>query len=67
MRSKGQWEHAPRWADYRAMDADGLWYWHEYSPDYDNETGKWTSIGAKEPCVDPSNSLEFRPGFSQGD
>lgn len=29
---KPDWKDAPEWANYRAMDANRAWYWHEYEP-----------------------------------
>jgi uncharacterized iron-regulated membrane protein len=26
------WKDAPEWANYRARDADGSWYWFEFEP-----------------------------------
>jgi len=26
------WQHAPSWANYVAMDQDGSWWWHEFEP-----------------------------------
>jgi hypothetical protein len=28
-----EWEHAPDWANWLAMDPDGRWYWHEKEPE----------------------------------
>jgi hypothetical protein len=30
--SKPDWKDAPEWANYLAMDSDGLWAWHEKKP-----------------------------------
>jgi hypothetical protein len=29
---KPDWDDAPEWASYLAMDASGVWYWHEKEP-----------------------------------
>jgi hypothetical protein len=29
---KPSWKRAPSWAQWLAMDADGIWYWYEYKP-----------------------------------
>ena len=26
------WNEAPPWAKYRAMDCDGRWFWHKWKP-----------------------------------
>lgn len=55
------WSEAPSWAQFRAMNRDGLYRWHEYEPEYNHQHGIWTNIGRVELCVDPSDSLERRP------
>ncbi len=32
---KPDWKDAPEWAQYLAMDADGMWWWHELRPSLD--------------------------------
>jgi hypothetical protein len=27
-----EWKDAPEWANYRAMDSNGEWFWYECSP-----------------------------------
>jgi hypothetical protein len=29
---KPSWKDAPEWANYRAMDEDGEWFWYEKEP-----------------------------------
>lgn len=29
---KPDWKDAPEWANYRAMDSNGEWFWYECSP-----------------------------------
>jgi len=29
---KPLWEHAPRWANFLAMDGCNTWYWYEIEP-----------------------------------
>lgn len=29
---KPNWENAPDWARYLAMDKDGRWHWYEHKP-----------------------------------
>ena len=28
-----EWKDAPEWANYRAMDSNGEWFWYECSPE----------------------------------
>ncbi len=30
---KPSWKDAPEWANYLAMDADGIWVWYENRPE----------------------------------
>jgi hypothetical protein len=30
--SKPDWKDAPEWANWLAMDRDGMWYWYEVEP-----------------------------------
>lgn len=56
-----QWNRAPAWARFRAMNADGLWRWHEDEPEFNHTHGIWTSSGRQALCIDPQASLERRP------
>ena len=42
---KPDWEDAPEWANWLAMDRDGDWVWHERKPvkekNYWRPTGRW--------------------------
>lgn len=33
---KPSWDDAPDWANWLAMDPDGLWYWFAIEPDFEN-------------------------------
>jgi hypothetical protein len=59
------WNTAPEWANYLAMDSDGVYYWYEDCPKIDPYCEQWIgSIGnvkAVNPIVDWKNSLEKRP------
>lgn len=62
--SKPDWEDAPRWANYLAMDANGQWKWHKIWPD--KFDGKWVSGGSEqhaawEDLIDWKETLELRP------
>lgn len=61
-RQSTDWIWAPNMAQFKAMDADGIWYWHQYEPEYDYETGKWDNIGEKQVCIHADCSLQKRPG-----
>ena len=34
---KPNWEDAPEWANWLAMDADGEWYWFEEEPEIEGD------------------------------
>lgn len=41
---KPDWKDAPEWAQYLALDADGVWYWYEKKPfKLDDMTDGWYS------------------------
>jgi len=42
MQSKVNWDEAPEWAQYWAMDSDGEAFWYEKSPMIDEPDGVWT-------------------------
>jgi len=42
MQSKVNWDEAPEWAQYWAMDSDGDAFWYEKSPRIDEPDGVWT-------------------------
>ncbi len=56
------WDFAPHWAEHQAMDGDGTFYWHEYSPDYEEDV--WRNPGRKERCIHPQHSSVRRPSGS---
>jgi len=35
------WDDAPEWANYVAMDVDGNWFWFENEPEYSHRLGVW--------------------------
>lgn len=65
--STPEWEHAPDWADWLAMDAGGRWWWFAEKPEtratsWGNAWGKWI----KEAGLTPgrtgwTETLEQRP------
>lgn len=66
------WNIAPRWAQYTAMDIDALgarWFWYAEKPFYNPRLEMWLpSEGIMEPvgipgdiAVDPTTTLEARP------
>lgn len=38
---KPQWDEAPEFAMFLAMDGDGLWYWFSHRPFFDDELNGW--------------------------
>lgn len=68
---KPDWKGAPEWANWLAMDGDGMWFWHEYEPEFVPAHGvhlgwwKQRSGGRKQYAMPVSpasvNTLEVRP------
>ena len=46
--SKPNWDDAPEWANYLALDPDG-WYWFEHQPDILG--GVWTTTTGEMDCA----------------
>jgi len=43
---KPDWKNAPEWANWVAMDNDGIWFWYEDEPVIsDSNPGEWESEG----------------------
>ena len=65
--NKPNWEDAPRWAKYLAMDEENSWYWYEYTPEFRHSIGVWAGTGmtslaeAGDDRVRAVNTLEVRP------
>lgn len=61
--SKPDWKDAPEWAQFVAMDKDGIWFWHELEPE--PRSRGWTSNGqiskAGDFVPDWLMSMESRP------
>lgn len=38
---KPSWDDAPEWANWLAMDGDGLWSWWEIKPEWDEDEKDW--------------------------
>ena len=63
---KPDWEDAPEWANYLAMDKDNGWHWFENEPIPD-VAGWWWTSGKNQYHYDPTleknwkDSLEKRP------
>ena len=65
---KVNWELAPAWAQYAAMDSDDTWFWHEREPGLqfdgewlDNTGGQWErapDFGDDRPAIE---TLTKRP------
>lgn len=58
------WNDAPEWANYAAMDADGEWWWFENKPNPEGEEWK-VDAGSVEPVAfsfkDWKDAMEKRP------
>jgi len=44
--NKPNWEDAPEWANWLAMDHNGSWYWHDEQPWLDTANEDWISGGS---------------------
>lgn len=60
---KPDWKDAPEWAQWLAMDGDGVWYWHQCQPEWEDSLGEWRSGETIESAAffRPTDSLESRP------
>jgi len=61
---KPDWNDAPEWAKFLAMDGDGSWSWHEHEPEWKSYDGFWWSMGREAVAgqgLKPSGTLESRP------
>ena len=38
---KPDWKDAPSWANFRAQDDNGEWYWFECKPKFNAHRGTW--------------------------
>ncbi len=41
---KPKWKDAPEWANFRAQDANGYWYWYEKKPVIDADSMEWENV-----------------------
>jgi hypothetical protein len=60
---KPNWENAPEWANYVAMDYDGDWWWFEYKPSMAHNIWK-ANLGRYErmtDCDEWKRTLQSRP------
>ena len=64
MTYKPNWKSAPKWAQYVAQDANGVWFWHETQPQA-KISGWIQQIGAYCTCEEPNpnwkETLEAKP------
>lgn len=63
---KPNWEDAPDWANYLAMDSDRTWFWHEEKPNLSYFEDEWLVSNGMSALADSTeiycqNSLEERP------
>lgn len=61
------WNDAPPWANYAAMDADGEWWWYASKPALSVDQGAWLAPRGEYESVDKvhldwQDTLEIRPG-----
>ncbi len=42
---KPDWKDAPEWANWLAMDGDGVWFWYELEPVWSPSYGVWKCKG----------------------
>ena len=69
---KPNWKDAPKWAQWLAQDANGLWWWYENEP-YQTDDNSWWSDGDHKPAErqytyhepDWRETLEQRPEVQQ--
>jgi len=58
------WDSAPKWAKWVAMDESSVWYWYEYKPTLSG-WGEWEQTGRLKRIdfddVDYDQTLEARP------
>lgn len=55
--NKPDWKDAPEWANWLAMDSDGIWWWYENEPKwfYRQEDIRWIRV------LHDENTREQRP------
>lgn len=67
---KPSWDDAPKWANWLAMDGDGMWFWFECKPEFEPAAGIYgdywkPSMGRKQYGEENQsasvNTLEYRP------
>lgn len=68
--SKPSWESAPDWANWLAMDSNGVWFWYENEPHIEDKTrflaeGKCLEVPAY--ADGWQNSVEKRPAVSSSE
>ncbi len=60
------WDNAPSWANYLAMDDNGHWHWYECKPWFGDHHEEWyasrgrTTLAYKSTRVHPSETLQQR-------
>lgn len=57
------WEDAPHWARFAAMDGDGTWNWYQSKPKWDNGCNEWITRDRYEAAIpkEADISLQERP------
>ena len=69
---KPDWKDAPEWANYRAMDSNGEWFWYESPPGIGLKCwlvseGDQAYAGTEQPWREPywRGTKEARPALLQ--
>jgi len=58
--SKPNWNNAPKWARYLAMDENNTWFWYERMPCYISDTSSWDCMGMSSLAETGNNRLIAR-------
>ena len=57
--TKPDWNNAPKWANWLAMDEDGDWYWYEDKPQH-LSIGVWYSSPGKVEFAESSITQDWK-------
>lgn len=60
---KPDWKDAPEWANYVAMDSDGVWWWYRDEPYQEGEF--WTIYTAQNEGTEPVDLINWRDSLEQ--
>jgi len=60
--NKPDWNDAPEWAKYLAMDGDSVWVWYGSEPRWNPDRDKWESRGwIQRMSIEAVDTMEQRP------